>query len=197
MLKDSHSIIVKQIKEGQSVLDLGCGDGSLLERLQKEKNCKGYGIEINADLVQSCLKKGLNVYQGDILESLACFKDNHFDVVLLSQTLQQTQQPLDIMNEMCRAADIAIVTFPNFAYWKCRLDLLRGYIPRSKTLPFEWHDTPNTRVVSIKSFRKVCADQRFDILKEEAMFANSWKKLLPLPSNLLAEKALFIIKKGP
>jgi methionine biosynthesis protein MetW len=196
MSRDSHSIIVQHVQEGATVLDLGCNDGILLQRLQDTKQCRGYGIDIDHDSVTECLKKDLCVYQGDITEVLQGFSDKHFDVVILSQTLQQIKDPLSIMNEMCRVGRKAILTFPNFAHWSCRFDLLRGIIPRTKSLPYNWYDTPNIRVVSIKSFRKVCRDNHFKILKEEPIYSSNWQRLIPGSSNLLAEKGLFVIEKN-
>tara|TARA_B100000424_G_C22836376_1_gene446520 strand:+ start:293 stop:889 length:597 start_codon:yes stop_codon:yes gene_type:complete len=190
-------IIASYIKDQQRVLDLGCGDGELLVYLDKLKQISAYGIELKESHVVSCIQKGLSVFQGNLDEGLKEFADNSFDVVILSQTLQQVKEPLKLMNEMCRVAKIAIVTFPNFAHWTSRLSLIRGHIPKSKILPYEWYDTPNIRVVSLKSFQRVCKHENFEILSKETFVGQSklLKKLKFFP-NMFSEKGLFVIRKN-
>ena len=187
-------IIAKYIKQQSRVLDLGCEKGDLLSYLKVEKEVLGYGIELKQEHVVSCIQKGISVFQGDLNEGLKEFSDKSFDVAILSQTLQQVKDPLRLMAEMCRVADIAIVSFPNFAHISCRLALLRGLIPKSKHLPYEWYNTPNIRVVSIKSFKRVCKKEGFNILAEET-FVGQTKllRLLNIKSNLFSQKGLFVI----
>lgn len=191
-----HRTILDLIPESSRVLDLGCGDGELLQKLSQEKTVKGYGIEINADCVKTCIEKGLSVFQDNINEGLSGFSNRSYDFVILSQTLQQIKNPIHVMNEICRVGKQAIVTFPNFSHWKCRLELLRGKIPKSESLPYEWYDTPNIRVISIRSFKKICKTHQFEIVKELGYTRKPFLRPLLNPlSNLLSEKCLFLIKK--
>jgi len=181
--------IMALIPEKSHVLDLGCGNGELLKTLMTDKDAQGYGIEIDRENVIACIKQGISVYHGDLLEALSRFPDDSFDFVVLSQTLQQVQNPLDVVSEMLRVGKKAIVTFPNFAHWKNRLALFFGFVPKNRALPYRWFDTPNIRVVSIKSFQQVCAEKNIDILHEV--------RTVPGPlSNLFTEIGVFVIKKS-
>ena len=164
MTNSINKQIIDLIKPNQRVLDCGCGQGDLLKALISKKNISGYGIDNKSEHIISCLQKGLSVYHGDIAEGLSQFPKDSFDVVILSSTLQQIADPYAIMLAMTDIADSAIVTFPNFAYWRCRLSLFRGYIPQTKALPYTWYNTPNIRVISIKSFKKLCQKQSISIL---------------------------------
>ena len=186
--------IIDTVANNNRVLDCGCGDGILLEQLQKKKQVIGYGIDLNSQNVQACIKKGVSVFQGDISDGLKEMPDNSFDSVVLSHTLQQIQNPIDLINQMCRVGKQALVSFPNFANWRCRWRLLRGYIPETKTLPYSWYNTPNIRVISNRSFKKVCHQEGILIQKEIAFDANGNKRSL-LFSNLLAEQVLFVLTK--
>lgn len=192
----NKQIISKYIKQNQRVLDLGCATGDLLSFLKEDKHISGYGIELKKEHVVKCIEKGLSVFQGNLNEGLQEFSDQSFDVAVLSQTLQQVRDPLNLIHDMCRVAKIAIVSFPNFAHWTNRLSLFKGDIPKTKTLPFDWFDTPNIRVVSLKSFRRVCREQEFEIMAEETFVGQHMilKKLNCFP-NLLSEKGLFVLKK--
>ena len=141
--------------------------------------------------------KRLSAFQGDIDEGLNEFKDNAYDVVILSQTLQQIKNPLFVMKEMCRVGKLGVVTFPNFAHWSCRWSLLKGEIPQSKHLPYDWYDTPNIRVVSLKSFKRVCKENGFSIVYEVPLYNRHLSRVCGsvLGSNLCASKGLFIIKR--
>ena len=189
-------IIAKYITDKSRVLDLGCEKGDLLSFLKETKQVLGYGVELKQDHVVSCIEKGISIFQGDLDEGLKEFADKSFDVVILSQTLQQVKDPIKLMNEMCRVANTAIVSFPNFAHWSSRLALLRGHIPKSKILPYEWYDTPNIRVVSLKSFRRVCKKLGFKIIAEETFVGQKGMlKGLNVMPNLLSERGLFVLKK--
>lgn len=195
-LKLTYSIITEIIDEGAKILDLGCGDGSLLTQLVSEKNVKGIGIEIDQNSVISSLEKGLSVIQGDIDEGLKEFGNKEYDWVILSQTLQSTEKPGYVINEMLRAGKKAVVSFPNFAYWKVRLYLLFfGKMPKSKILPFKWHNTPNIHHLTINDFHEFCEKRGIKILKSIYMTHANVKKnfLMHLFSNFFAEEAIFII----
>ena len=187
--------ISDHIKPNQRILDCGCGDGTLLSNLISQKKVIGYGIDYDSDNVKACISKGVSVFHGDISDGLKELPDKSFDIVILSQTLQQIQNPIELIKQMCRVGKQAIVTFPNFAHWRCRWRLVRGYIPESRALPYSWYDTPNIRVISIRSFKKICKQEKFSILNE-TNFSHDKEKKISLFSNLLAEQALFVLSQA-
>lgn len=194
----NYSIITEIIEDGSRVLDLGCGDGELLKRLIVEKNIKGSGIEINQENVIKALEKGLSIIQGDIDEGLKQFPDKSYDYVILNQTLQSTYNPIYVLEEMLRVGKKCVVSFPNFAYWKVRFDLMfNGRMPKSSILPFEWHNTPNIHLLTIKDFYKLAEEMPIKI--EKAIFMNKArvKKSIKYThfENFFAEEVLFIISK--
>ena len=149
----NYSIITNIIEENARVLDLGCGNGYLLKLLKDTKKVKGNGIEISQSEVIQCLEKGLSVIQGDIDEGLKQFSDKSYDYVVLNQTLQSTCNPHYVLEEMLRVGKKCIVSFPNFAYWRVRFNFFfSGNMPKSKVLPFEWYNTPNIHLLTIKDF---------------------------------------------
>ncbi|PZO89723.1 MAG: methionine biosynthesis protein MetW [Haemophilus parainfluenzae] len=148
------------------VLDLGCGDGALLATLTYEKDCVGYGVEINSTQVLNAMAKGVNVLSGDIDHGLDFFKDNQFDIVILSQTLQAMQNIETILQEMLRVGKEAVVSFPNFAYWRNRMQLnFTGRMPISESMPYRWYNTPNIHWCTIKDFETLCHDNKIALLK--------------------------------
>jgi methionine biosynthesis protein MetW len=161
--------IAQWIKSNAKVLDLGCGDGSLLHHLQEARGVKGYGMEIDDAKVLACVKSGVNVLQNDLESGLSGFEDGSFDYVILSQTLQAIRHTERIVNEMLRVGREGIVTFPNFGYWRPRLQVLAGNMPVSKTLPYEWYDTPNIHLFTIHDFEKFCAGHGIRILQRNVM----------------------------
>lgn len=198
MNRNDFQQILTLIPAHSKVLDLGCGDGSLLEELIQTKQCKGYGIDIQQENIISCIKRGISVYQGNLEECLEDISNESFDYVILSQTLQQIQNPYYLISQVLRIGKKAIVSFPNFAHWSIRLNLLSGHIPKSKSLPYEWYDTPNIRVMSIASFRKFCSIKDVGIIEEHFIYDPSQLQKLSVPffPNLFAEKAVFILQKG-
>ena len=194
----NYDIVVDIVKTNSKVLDLGCGDGTLLERLINEKNTKGIGIEINQENVIKSLHKGLSVIQGDIDEGLAEFSDKEMDYVILNQTLQSTQSPDYVISEMLRVGKYAIVSFPNFAYWRVRFYLLfKGKMPKSEKLPFEWYDTPNIHLLTVLDFFEFCKKNQIEIInsvlvKKGKKINSSFKKRF---IDIFAEEVVFIIKK--
>ena len=193
-------IIASWIEPGTRVIDLGCGEGELLKYLIKHNNVTGSGIEHNESRVTLCIEKGLSVLQGDINEEVLDYPDNAFDYVILSQTLQQVYEPDTMIRSMLRIGKKGIVSFPNFSHWKCRLQLLSsGYAPVTRQLPYEWYNTPNIRVITIKDFRKFIHEVGFNILKEVTINTQSedrYGKVIKFLRNLRATYGIFLIGNG-
>jgi len=142
------------------VLDLGCGDGELLAQLEQHKGCRGYGIEIQEPYVIKCIERGVAVYHGDMMEGMSFYGDQSVDLVILSQTLQQTADPVKVIREMLRVGKTAIISFPNFGYWRVRLQLLlTGRMPVNEMLPYAWHNTPNVHLCTVTDFRALCEQE--------------------------------------
>ncbi len=190
------SIIASWIDYNTSVLDLGCGDGSLLEYLIKNKNVKGTGIEIDTEKMLICTKKGIPVIQYD-LNKLFNFIHNHsFDYVILSQTLQELVRPDLIIDEITRISKYAILSFPNFGNYKIRLDLLfHGKMPKSKVLPYSWYNTPNIHLLTYFDFKEYCKNKNYKIVKTFFIKNNKIKKNLLFP-NLTSEACVVMITKN-
>ncbi|HAR63923.1 MAG: methionine biosynthesis protein MetW [Candidatus Margulisiibacteriota bacterium] len=190
-------IIVDLIEEGSKVLDIGCGDGDLLALLKKEKKITAYGIEILDEKIGNCVSKGLTVFQGNIDEGLCDYGNGCFDYVILSQTLQVVMKTEFVINEILRVGKKAIISFPNFGFWKCRWDLLiTGRSPKTKSLPFEWYDTPNTRILTIKDFRAFCEEKNIAIIKEIPLLGTKTQgKVVAMLPNWRAHYGMFIISK--
>ncbi len=192
----NYSLITKMVEGNSHILDLGCGDGELLQLLKKDKNAKCLGIDINQDNVISCLKKGLSVIQGDIDIGLHEVPDKSYDYVILNQTLQSTHNPEFVLQEMLRVGKKCVVSFPNFAYWKVRCHLFfKGQMPKSRILPFEWYDTPNIHLLTISDFFEFAKKRNIKILKSIYTTKASVKKfpLTRFLPNLLAEEVIFVI----
>ena len=192
-------IIASWVATNSRVLDLGCGQGDLLRYLQKHKNVIGTGIEKREDRVAHCIEQGLSVLQGDINEEIDDFADDTFDFVILSQTLQQVYHPSELIRAMLRIGKQAIVSFPNFSHWSVRLQLLlSGYAPITRELPYDWHDTPNIRVITLKDFRRFSRDLGFRIIREAAIRSATGDRpgrLLRCLPNFRAKHGIFMIAK--
>ncbi|RAP33191.1 methionine biosynthesis protein MetW [Candidatus Marinamargulisbacteria bacterium SCGC AG-439-L15] len=198
MKKEYYQKIMDLIPEKSRVLDLGCGNGDLLKTLISKKNCYGYGVDMDFHNIKGCIKRGISVFQGNINEGLQEFRDKSFDVVLLSQTLQEVYDPVYVLLEMLRVGKKGIVTFPNFGHWHVRMNMIfKGFSPKTKSLPYEWYNTPNIRVVTIKDFRHLCKQKKITICDEIPLSKNTlfpWK--IPLSfSNLLSQQGLFVLEK--
>tara|TARA_Y100000758_G_scaffold277265_1_gene222537 strand:- start:144 stop:746 length:603 start_codon:yes stop_codon:yes gene_type:complete len=192
-LKTDHSLIAKWIKDNTRVLDLGCGDGALLADLQKKQNVAGYGVEIDEDNIVKCIKSGVNVIQTDLDAGLSQFENNTFDYVIMTQTLQAIYYPEKLLTEMTRVGHEAIVTFPNMAHWKCRIQMaLGGHMPKSKTLPYEWYNTPNIHLCSLDDFENLCAKKNIEILERATVdHAHQISLGMNIFPNLLGEIAIY------
>ena len=184
-----HQHIAQWIDNDTRVLDLGCEDGTLLAYLRDAKNTHGVGVDMNNEQLINCLEKDIQVIHTDIREDLSLFSDNAFDYVVLSQTLQSIDQPPQkLVSEMLRIGRTAIVSFPNFAYYPLRLQLLRGKMPTGEGLPYTWHDTPNVRYCTINDFEQWCREQKFTV--NGRVFLHPGGQVTAFP-NLLAETAIY------
>ncbi|MDT3684613.1 MAG: methionine biosynthesis protein MetW [Pseudorhodoplanes sp.] len=193
-------VVADMVEHGARVLDVGCGDGELLRILTETKDIDGRGIEISREGVNQCVAKGLAVIQGDADTDLADYPDDAFDYVILSQTLQATWQPRQVLEHMLRIGHYAVVSFPNFGHWKIRLKLLfLGRMPRTDNLPDTWYDTPNIHFCTIRDFRQLCEEIGAEI--ETAVALNAWGSRLRINApwwfwNLFGEQAVFRLSRG-
>ena len=192
-VRPDFDVVTNWVPQGASVLDLGCGDGELLARLQRERGSIGYGVEIEDSAVLACLNRGLNVLQGNIESGLNLFDDGAFDVVILSQTLQATRHTEALVREVLRVGKSAIVTLPNFGHWSVRWQLgVGGRMPVSKRLPYQWYDTPNVHFSTITDFDVFCADKGITVERRAALAGGRAITFLP---NVRGETAVFQIRK--
>jgi|TARA_B110000116_G_C16777745_1_gene556641 methionine biosynthesis protein MetW len=190
-------IIQNWIVQNSRILDLGCGDGTLLERLRDEKGAQGYGLEIGADEISACIAKGLNVIEQDLDRGLGNFADNSFDTVMMTQALQTMTYPHKVLDEMLRVGKECIVTFPNFGHWKARLHLLiHGRMPVSDLLPWEWYDTPNIHFCTCKDFEDLCSENGILILQRQVISERSFKILTKLLPNLFGDTAIYRLTRS-
>ena len=185
-LRPDFATIAAWIKPATKVLDLGCGDGALLRYLTDTRQIKGYGVEIDDTNILACLNNRINVIQSDLESGLSGFESNSFDYVILSQTLQAMKHTENIIREMLRVGKEGIVTFPNFGHWKNRLQILRGFMPVSPTLPYEWFDTPNIHLCTLKDFEQFCHQHGVHILEKRVMSDNQQTTFAPNLFGMLA-----------
>jgi methionine biosynthesis protein MetW len=191
--RTTMEVIARLVPQGSRVLDLGCGDGALLELLQRERGCFGYGVEIADVNVIECVKRGVNVIQLNLEEGLRMFGDKSFDVVLQVDTLQHLRNAETMLVETARVGRIGIVAFPNFAHWPNRLAILRGRMPVTKRLPYQWYDTPNIRVGTYKDFEVLATKNKLAIL--DAFGLQEGREVRTLP-NARASTAVFKFERG-
>jgi methionine biosynthesis protein MetW len=198
-MKLEFKIIANLIEKDTRVLDVGCGDGTLMEFLKDNNKIDIRGIEISKSNVQKCIGKGLTVIEGDAEKDLSQFPDGSFDFVILSQTLQAFLNPEKVISELLRVGKKAIVTIPNFGYWKVRLHLLtKGTMPITRTLPDEWYNTPNLHMCSIKDFFNFCEDRNINLYKSIALQnlkSSEIKRSNLTLKNLTAVLGIFLIEK--
>lgn len=191
-------LINNWIKPGSRLIDLGCGDGSLLQTLTDQLQIRSYGLEIDSESINSCIRKGINVIEQDLNLGLVNFKDSSFDTVLMTQTLQSLRYPHLVLDEMLRIGDQAIITFPNFGHWRTRVSLLlKGRMPVTKQLSYQWYDTPNIHFFTYKDFEVLCAERQIKIV--DRVFLGGYSSKLGLDRtwpNLFAQTAIYRLKKN-
>lgn len=191
--RQDFAIIADWVKLGAKVLDLGCGDGALLYFLRGSLEVRGYGVEKDDTNWLAAMNNGINVIQMDLEAGLSGFEAQSFDVVILSQTLQAVQNTEGIVQEMLRVGREAIVTFPNFGYWQHRMQLIAGQMPVSENLPYQWYDTPNVHLCTIKDFDDFCANHNIKV--EERLVLTDGKPVKFMP-NLLGSLAMYRLKSS-
>lgn len=189
--RQDFAIIANWVKFGTKVLDLGCGDGELLQYLRNSLEVKGYGVEKDDAKWLACMQNGSNVIQMDLEDGLSGFEDQSFDTVILSQTLQAMHHTEEIVQEMLRVGREVIVTFPNFGYWRNRLQILTGNMPVSKTLPYQWFDTPNVHLCTISDFDQFCKNHNITVLERRVITDTQAVEFMP---NLLGNLAMYRLK---
>ncbi len=167
--RPDFDVIAGWVEPGHRVLDLGCGDGSLLKKLIETRNVQGWGVEIEDANVLAALRNGINVIQSNLENGLADFADNAFDHVVLSRTLQTVRHTEDILREMLRVGREAVVSFPNFAYWRNLRSVLDGRMPVSEDLPYQWYDSPNVRFFTLLDFEALCAQMGLSIVERRVL----------------------------
>lgn len=188
-------VIEQEIPPCSSILDLGCGDGELLSRLVTHKQIRAQGVELDAAAVARCIARGVPVVQADLDEGLKGFGENSFDYVILEETLQTLHRPLDVLAGMLRVAHHGIVSFPNFGFWRVRLDLtLRGRMPQTGRLPFQWYNTPNIHLLTLQDFLDWTTANGVTVTKGFA-FNNDSVQPLKADDHLFAEEVLLVVSR--
>ncbi|MEB0057438.1 methionine biosynthesis protein MetW [Variovorax sp. LG9.2] len=190
---DTQQLIVRLVPHGARVLDLGCGDGALLDLLQRERGCSGYGVEIADGNVLKCIRRGVDVIQLNLDEGLAMFDDASFDVVLQIDTLQHLRNAEVMLRETARVGRIGIVAFPNFAHWPNRLSVARGRMPVTRRLPYQWYDTPNIRVGTFKDFEVLAGKNQLRVLDSFGVQEDRKVRWMP---NARASTAVFKFERA-
>ena len=191
--RSDFDAIAAWVQPGESVLDLGCGDGALLKLLQEQRGACGWGVEIDPDNVAAAIANGINVIQGNLEQGLAGFEDRAFDHVVLSRTLQTVRHTEGILREMLRVGREVVVSFPNFAYWKNRMAVMNGRMPVSEDLPYQWFDTPNVRFFTIDDFEALCVQMGIVIRERHVLDEDG--RLIEEEQNFLGSLGVYRITR--
>lgn len=197
LLRSELRMIADWIRPGSHVLDLGCGDGTLLRHLHEERQATGYGLEIDQNKIVKAIANNINVIQTDLDAGLTEIESESFDYVIMSETLQAVRYPDKLIEEMLRIGAEAIITFPNFGHWRCRRELFYGRMPVTPSLPDTWYNTPNIHMCTIRDFEQLCRDMSLQVLQRIVVDRDhkpSFSALL-LP-NLMGEVALYRVRRG-
>ncbi len=192
MIRSDLAAIARWIPNGAKVLDLGCGDGQLLTYLQQVKQVSGYGIEIEPERVVASIRNGVNVLQMNLETGLSGFDNHSFDTVILSQTIQAMKQTEAILRDMLRVGREGIVTFPNFGFWKNRLQVMTGTMPKSEAMPYEWYDTPNIHLCTLADFESLCQTIKAEVI-ERVVIGPNGRYVNAFP-NLMGSLAVYRIR---
>jgi len=196
-LRTDLALLTEWIEPSSHVLDLGCGDGTLLVHLREKRKITGYGLEIDDENITQCIQAGVNVIQTDLNKGLSDFEADAFDYVVMTQTLQAIRRPDQLLQEILRIGQEVIVTFPNFGHWQARLSLMMGHMPVSRALPSHWYDTPNIHLCSLNDFEELCNTLKIEILQRAVVDpAHKTSSLIRLLPNLMGEIAVYRLKKG-
>jgi methionine biosynthesis protein MetW len=191
--RSDYAIIGELIEPNTRVLDLGCGEGELLEWLATKKHVDARGVELSGPKAQQAIARGVSVFHSDLEEALSDLPDQAFDYVILSQTLQETRAPLKVLEDMLRVGRRAVVAFPNFGHWRVRLaHLMTGRAPKTKLFPHDWYDSPNIHFLTVDDFEDMAATQKWTV--ERRIFLQGPRTVNLLP-NLMAEVAVFLVRK--
>lgn len=196
MALEISKIITDWVPARSKVIDFGCGDGSLLKDLINTKNICGYGVEIDHQMIDKCIEKGISVIEKDIDKGIQDFELSNFDIAIMASSIQCLKNPNIAMRRMLRLSNKCIVTLPNFGYWKCRLALLAGKMPVTPSLPSSWYETENLHLCTISDFEKLCSDSGFII--DERIFLNSSSKkgvLASIMPNIFASEGVYLLGK--
>jgi methionine biosynthesis protein MetW len=192
--RSDYAIIGEIVEPRTRVLDLGCGEGELLEWLAANKGVDARGVELSGARVQRAIARGVSVFQSDIEDALSDYPDQAFDYVILSQTLQETRRPRKVLREMLRVGRRAIVAFPNFGHWRMRLSMLMsGRAPRTKLFPYEWYDSPNIHLLTVLDFEELARTERLRVERRYCLAGHRTVSFLP---NVMAEVAVFLVSRG-
>lgn len=198
-LRTDQALIAEWIRPHSRVLDLGCGDGTLLTYLHRQLQATGYGLEIDPDNITECISRGVSVIQSDIDAGLSDFDDDSFDYVIMTQTLQAVHYPHEVLNEMLRVGREGIVTFPNMGHWRSRMHIaFRGRMPMTMALPYKWYNSPNIHLCSVRDFEALCEEEGIEILEcttvDHAHRTSLGMRLFP---SLLGEIAIYRFRREP
>lgn len=198
-MRPDLELVAKLIQPNSRVLDLGCGAGDLLQHLQQQKSVIGYGLDKDAENIQLCLSRGVNVIEQDLDGGLGNFQDDAFDMVIMTDTIQAVHQPQLLLREMLRVGRECVVTFPNFGHWRCRLNLAAtGRMPVSEHLPHRWYDTPNIHLCTFNDFEALCAELKMAILQRRVVDQrHNEHSLINLAPNLLGSYGFYHLGRTP